>query len=136
MFRLALNLCLKGCQSFLRRSLLLQFGLRWDRGDRAFATIKDDPLMEQIMVKVTIEEISQNVMDYLHRVQAGESFIVVKAGIPIAQLNPTSNIAKPTIATAVSTFREKMLAENLEIDSDEIWGDVRDCTSVADQPRW
>lgn len=88
------------------------------------------------MVKVTVEEISQNVMDYLHRVQAGESFMVVKAGIPIAQLNPASNIAKPTIATAISAFREKMFAENLEIDSDEIWGDVRDCTSVADQPRW
>lgn len=43
---------------------------------------------------------------------------------------------KFTLAEAIAQFREQTIAEGIEIDPEEIWGDVRDRTPVSDQPRW
>ena len=40
------------------------------------------------MVEITVEEISRNLSAYLQRVQAGESFVVLQAGTPIARFMP------------------------------------------------
>jgi antitoxin (DNA-binding transcriptional repressor) of toxin-antitoxin stability system len=40
------------------------------------------------MVEISIEEITQNPTLYLDRTEIGESFIILKAGQPIAQINP------------------------------------------------
>jgi|GEM_PF-2274150 len=66
---------------------------------------------------------------------------VIWAGMQLLEpqaepINPTDRSPQPTIATAIATFRENIRAENLEIDPDEVWDNVRDRTPVADQPRW
>lgn len=43
---------------------------------------------------------------------------------------------KSTLMSAIATLRKALLSEGIEIDPDEIWGDVRDRTPVSDQPRW
>jgi prevent-host-death family protein len=40
------------------------------------------------MVSITIEEISNNLPSYLQRVQAGESFVIVESGKPVAEVVP------------------------------------------------
>ena len=40
------------------------------------------------MVKVSLEEIQQNLPAYLQRVEAGETIIIVRAGQPVAEVKP------------------------------------------------
>ncbi|MFN6471842.1 MAG: type II toxin-antitoxin system Phd/YefM family antitoxin [Nostoc sp. SerVER01] len=40
------------------------------------------------MQKVTVDEIQQDPLKYLNQVEAGESFVIVQADKPIAELKP------------------------------------------------
>jgi antitoxin (DNA-binding transcriptional repressor) of toxin-antitoxin stability system len=93
------------------------------------------------MVEITIDEITQDPLTYLNRVQVGESFVVLKSGAPIAQINPVQSRPKMTLANAIALsnpaiLQEKIHTEALDINSDEIWHDVRDRTPVSDELRW
>jgi antitoxin (DNA-binding transcriptional repressor) of toxin-antitoxin stability system len=88
------------------------------------------------MVEITIEEIAQDPLAYFDRTQIGESFVVLKAGKAIAQINPVQANLKMTLANAIAIVQEKMSREELDPDSDEAWDDVRDRTPVSDEPRW
>jgi antitoxin (DNA-binding transcriptional repressor) of toxin-antitoxin stability system len=48
------------------------------------------------MVEITIEEIAKDPLTYLHRTHVGESFVVLQAGQPIAQINPILPSETPT----------------------------------------
>jgi antitoxin (DNA-binding transcriptional repressor) of toxin-antitoxin stability system len=50
------------------------------------------------MVQVTFEEVSNNLLSYLQRVQAGESFVIVAAGQPIAEIKPLSDSNQPQLS--------------------------------------
>jgi hypothetical protein len=53
------------------------------------------------------------------------------------QESPPPNVAKrPTLVDTIAQFRNNMSAEELEIDPNEIWGDVRDKTPADSEPRW
>jgi antitoxin (DNA-binding transcriptional repressor) of toxin-antitoxin stability system len=91
------------------------------------------------MVEITIEEIAKDPLTYLHRTQIGESFIVLQAGQPIAQINPIPTQPKMTLANAIAIIQEKMNAADLNHSPDKTWDDwdnVRDRTPVSDEPRW
>jgi antitoxin (DNA-binding transcriptional repressor) of toxin-antitoxin stability system len=60
------------------------------------------------MVEITIEEIAQDPLSYLHRTQVGESFIVLQAGKPIAQINPILPNTTPA-ATEISDSEDTPL---------------------------
>ncbi|MCT7964512.1 prevent-host-death protein [Laspinema sp. D1] len=85
------------------------------------------------MNKVTLEEVSQNLMNYLQRAQAGESFVIFQANQPIAKI--TSAKSEGAIE-AFDAFRTKILSEEIDLDSDEIFADVRDRTPTPEQPCW
>ena len=40
------------------------------------------------MVQVNVEEIQQNLLAYLQRVEAGETVIILRAGQPVAEVKP------------------------------------------------
>ena len=40
------------------------------------------------MTRISVEEIQQDVLAFLQRVEAGEALIIVRTGIPIAELKP------------------------------------------------
>lgn len=40
------------------------------------------------MLKVSVDEIQRDPLKYLHQVEAGESFVIVQADKPIAELRP------------------------------------------------
>ena len=42
------------------------------------------------MITLTIDEIQQNLISYLHQVAAGEIIIIMQAGQPIAEIKPVS----------------------------------------------
>ena len=44
--------------------------------------------IERPSEQVSVEEIEQNLAAYLRRVEAGETFVVTKAGKPLAELKP------------------------------------------------
>jgi hypothetical protein len=44
--------------------------------------------------------------------------------------------AKMTITDAIAAYREEAIASGIEIDPDEIWGNVRDKTPADPEPRW
>ncbi|MFN6497828.1 MAG: type II toxin-antitoxin system Phd/YefM family antitoxin [Nostoc sp. DedQUE01] len=46
------------------------------------------------MEKVTVDEIQRDPLKYLNQVEAGESFVIVQADKPIAELKPITNINK------------------------------------------
>jgi hypothetical protein len=41
-----------------------------------------------------------------------------------------------TITDAIAAYREEAIASGIEIDPDEIWGNVRDKTPADPEPRW
>ena len=49
------------------------------------------------MLKITVDEIQRDPLKYLHQVEAGESFVIVQADKPIAELKPitTSRQLRP-----------------------------------------
>jgi antitoxin (DNA-binding transcriptional repressor) of toxin-antitoxin stability system len=46
------------------------------------------------MQKITVDEIQQYPLKYLNQVEAGESFIIMQADKPIAELKPIQNHKK------------------------------------------
>jgi antitoxin (DNA-binding transcriptional repressor) of toxin-antitoxin stability system len=43
------------------------------------------------MLNVTIDEIQRDPLKYLHRVEAGETLVIVRSDKPIAELRPIAN---------------------------------------------
>lgn len=85
------------------------------------------------MNKVTLEEVSQNLMNYLQRAQAGESFVIFQANQPIAKI---SSAKSEGALEAFDAFRAQILSEEIDLDSEEIFADVRDRTPTPEQPCW
>ena len=40
------------------------------------------------MLQITVEEIENNLMSYLRRVEAGETLVILRDGKPLAELKP------------------------------------------------
>ena len=57
------------------------------------------------MVQITVEQISGNLLAYLQRVQAGESFLVISAGKPIAEIKPALEVSPLQLKTALERFQ-------------------------------
>ncbi|MBD2579929.1 prevent-host-death protein [Oscillatoria sp. FACHB-1406] len=85
------------------------------------------------MNKITIEEITQNLNDYLQRAKAGESFTIFQADEPIAKI---ISVKSGGILEAFDAFRSQIIAEGIDLESDEIFADVRDRTPTPEQPCW
>ncbi len=47
------------------------------------------------MIQISIDEMKRDLPAYLHRVEAGETLVIVKAGKPVAEIKPiTSDFIK------------------------------------------
>jgi antitoxin (DNA-binding transcriptional repressor) of toxin-antitoxin stability system len=85
------------------------------------------------MNKVTVEEITQDLINYLQRVKAGESFVIFQADEPIAKIISAQSGG---ILEAFDAFRSRIISEEMDLDSDEIFANVRDYTPTPEQPCW
>ncbi len=85
------------------------------------------------MNKVTVEEITQDLINYLQRVKAGESFVIFQANQPIAKIISAQSEG---ILEAFDAFRSRVISEEMDLDSDEIFANVRDYTPTPEQPCW
>ena len=47
------------------------------------------------IAQVSIDEVAQDVLTYLQRVEAGETLVIVKAGQPVAEIRPIDTNAPP-----------------------------------------
>ena len=88
---------------------------------------------------MTIHELEQ----YLLRLEPTEQLHIIQLLTQSLLTNPAivhthspQPPQKPTLATAIATSRKKLLSENIEINPDEVWANVRDKTLVSDQPHW
>jgi len=76
------------------------------------------------MTKISIEEITKDVISYLQRVQAGENFVIFQADQPVAKIIS----AKPEgILDTFDTFRSRIVAQGVDLDG---------FRSNAFLPRW
>lgn len=85
------------------------------------------------MNKVTVEEITQDFINYLQRVKAGESFVIFQADQPIAKIISAKSEG---ISDAFDAFRSRIISEGIDLDSDEIFAHVRDYTPTPEKPCW
>ncbi|CAD5983912.1 prevent-host-death protein [Planktothrix agardhii 1029] len=85
------------------------------------------------MNKITLEEITQDLINYLQRAKAGESFVIFQADQPIAKIISAKSEG---VLEAFDAFRSKIVSEGIDLDSDEIFADVRDCTPTPEKPCW
>ncbi|MEQ8542217.1 MAG: prevent-host-death protein [Coleofasciculus sp. D1-CHI-01] len=85
------------------------------------------------MNKVTVEEITQDLINYLQRVKAGESFVIFQANQPIAKIISAKSEG---ISDAFDAFRSRIISEGMDLDSDEIFANVRDYTPTPEKPCW
>jgi prevent-host-death family protein len=46
-------------------------------------------------IQISVDEMKKNLPTYLRRVEAGEAFVIVKAGKPLAEIKPIATTAKP-----------------------------------------
>lgn len=42
------------------------------------------------MIQISIDEMKRDLPEYLHRVEAGETLVIVKAGKPVAEIKPVA----------------------------------------------
>jgi antitoxin (DNA-binding transcriptional repressor) of toxin-antitoxin stability system len=49
----------------------------------------------RVVTWVSEEEIKQDLLTYLQRVEAGETFVILRAGRPMAEIKPAASISKP-----------------------------------------
>ncbi|MEQ8467605.1 type II toxin-antitoxin system Phd/YefM family antitoxin [Coleofasciculus sp. E1-EBD-02] len=85
------------------------------------------------MNKVTVEEITQDLINYLQRAKAGESFVIFQADQPIAKIISTKSEG---ILDAFDAFRSRIISEEIDLDGDEIFANVRDYTPAPEKPCW
>ena len=85
------------------------------------------------MNKVTVEEINQDLNYYLERAKAGESFVIFQADQPIAKITSAKSEG---VLEAFDDFRSRIVLERIDLDSDEIFAGVRDCTPTPEKPCW
>ncbi len=46
-------------------------------------------------VHVSVDEIEHDFSNFLHRVEAGETLVIVQAGKPLAEIKPIESMTKP-----------------------------------------
>ena len=46
------------------------------------------------MIQISVEDIQQNLLVYLQRVEAGETLVIVRAGQPVVEMKPVKTGAK------------------------------------------
>lgn len=85
------------------------------------------------MNKITLEEVSQNLSNYLQRAQAGESFVIFHADQPVAKIVSAKSEG---ILEAFDAFRDRIVAEGIDLESDDIFANVRDNTPTPEKPGW
>jgi antitoxin (DNA-binding transcriptional repressor) of toxin-antitoxin stability system len=85
------------------------------------------------MNKITLEEVSQNLSNYLQRAQAGESFVIFQADQPVAKIVSAKSEG---ILEAFDGFRDRIVAEGIDLEVDDIFANVRDDTPTPEKPRW
>lgn len=88
---------------------------------------------------MTTHELEQHLLsleptEQLHIIQILTQSLLTHPAI--AHSHASQQTQRPTLISAITTFHKTLLAESIEINPDEIWGDVRDQTPVSDQPRW
>lgn len=85
------------------------------------------------MNKITLEEITKDLINYLQRAQAGESFVIFEADQPVAKITSPQSEG---VLEAFDAFRSKIVSEGTDLDGDEIFADVRDRTPSPEKPCW
>jgi len=49
---------------------------------------------EQMMTQVSVDEMKRDLPNFLHRVESGETLVIVKAGKPVAEVKPIASTPK------------------------------------------
>ena len=52
------------------------------------------------MTQVSIEEIKRNLPAFLQRIEAGEKFLILKSGKPLAEIKPISSASEKSLRPA------------------------------------
>lgn len=81
--------------------------------------------------KYSIAEASNNLTDIVHEAEEGTRVELTREGKPVAVLIGLEGAEHPSdkspgFRQAYQEFRRRLDLANIEIDPDEIWGDVRD----------
>ncbi len=85
------------------------------------------------MNKITLEEVSQNLSNYLQRAQSGESFVIFQADQPVAKIVSAKSEG---ILEAFDAFRDRIVAERIDLEGDDIFANVRDDTPIPEKSGW
>lgn len=78
----------------------------------------------------SIEQIPDNLSKILQNIEQGEPIQIMQQGQQIAVILSTAEYErllqkKSSFSSALKKFREELIEEGIEIDPDEVWGDVR-----------
>lgn len=78
----------------------------------------------------SIEQIPGNLNKILQDIKQGEPIQIVQQGKQIAVILSAAEYErllhpKSSFSSALKEFREELIEEEIEIDPDEVWGDVR-----------
>ncbi|MCC5658711.1 type II toxin-antitoxin system Phd/YefM family antitoxin [Nostoc sp. XA010] len=79
----------------------------------------------------SIEQVPKNLDKIFQRIEQGESVQITQQGQQVAMILPAAEYQrllhrKPGFWKSVERFRQELMEEGTEIDSDEVWKDVRD----------
>ena len=78
----------------------------------------------------SVEQIPVNINKILQDVEQGEPVQITRQGQQVAVILSTAEYArllnkKSSFSLGLKKIREELIAEGIQIDPDEIWGDVR-----------
>jgi prevent-host-death family protein len=83
------------------------------------------------MTQYSIEQVQTQLNDIIQAVEHGEAIEITRQGQQVAILLSVDEYKhlkkeKPGFGTALTKFRQEMIAEGIDIDADEVFKDVRD----------
>jgi PTS system cellobiose-specific IIB component len=85
----------------------------------------------RVMSQYSIAQAKDKLTQIIRAAEAGDSVEITRRGEPVAVILSIAAYQKlqqprPTLGEAVREFRQYIAAEGIEIDPDEIFGDIRD----------
>jgi hypothetical protein len=88
------------------------------------------------LIELEQQALKLSIADQIHLIQ-----VLVQRLTNLLLNPPPSQLTEPlppqaTVASAIATFRQTIAVEGLDINPDEIWGDVRDRTPISAVPKW
>jgi hypothetical protein len=82
--------------------------------------------MMESLPKDLQDTIAEHLREYLEGLQTQKQFLVITGTLEDDKSKFLEKLAKPSLSDSIAQFRQELIDEEIEINPDEVWGNIRD----------